>query len=157
MALIRSALRLSRAPALLAQASRGMAEMPLTFAAPSQVFYNKQDVRQVDVPSFSGNFGILPNHVPVLAVLQPGVVSVVEADGATNKFFVSSGSITVNQDSSVQVLAEEAVPLSELDSAACRQALSQAQAQLASASGDQARVEAQIAVEVGEALVKACE
>jgi len=157
MALVRSALRLGRASSVLTQTTRGMAEMPLTFAAPSQVFYNKQDVRQIDVPSFSGNFGILPHHVPTLAVLQPGVVSVVEADGATNKFFVSSGSVTVNQDSTVQVLAEEAVALSALDPAACRKALTEAQSQLAAASGDQARVEAQIAVEVGEAMVKACE
>ncbi|KAF0301330.1 ATP synthase subunit delta, mitochondrial [Amphibalanus amphitrite] len=157
MALVRSALRLTRSSGVLAQCSRSMADMPLTFAAPSQVFYNQQDVRQVDVPSFSGNFGILPNHVPVLAVLQPGVVSVVEADGSTNKYFVSSGSVTVNKDSTVQVLAEEAVPLSDLDAAACRQALTQAQADLASATGDQERVEAQIAVEVSEALVKACE
>ena len=57
----------------------------------------------------------------------------------------------------MQLLAEEAVPLADLDSAACRQALSQAQAELASASGDEARVEAQIAVEVSEAMVKACE
>ena len=41
--------------------------------------------------------------MPVLAVLQPGVVSVVEADGSTNKYFVSSGSVTVNKDSTVQV------------------------------------------------------
>ena len=63
---------------------------------------------QVDVPSFSGNFGILPNHVPALAVLSPGVVTVYEDDGGAKKFFVSSGSITINEDASVQILAEEA-------------------------------------------------
>ena len=46
---------------------------------------------QVDVPSFSGSFGILPAHVASLAVLKPGVVTVYEDDGATKKFFVSSG------------------------------------------------------------------
>ena len=63
---------------------------------------------QVDVPSFSGSFGILPNHVPALAVLSPGVVTVFEDDGAAKKFFVSSGSVTINEDASVQILAEEA-------------------------------------------------
>ena len=66
----------------------------------SQVYYNNANVRQVDVPSFSGAFGILPNHVPTLAVLKPGVVTVVEQDGQAKKFFVSSGSVTVNEDSS---------------------------------------------------------
>ena len=66
------------------------------------------------MPSFSGAFGILPNHVPALAVLSPGVVTVYEDEGATKKFFVSSGSITVNEDSSVQILAEEAHALENL-------------------------------------------
>ena len=68
---------------------------------------------------------------------------------------VSSGTITINDDSSVQVLAEEAVPVENLDSQAAREALSNAQQQLASASGDVAKAEAQIAVEVSEAIVSA--
>lgn len=55
------------------------------------------------MPSFSGSFGILPKHVPTLAVLKPGVVSVFENDGTVKKIFVSSGTITINDDSSVQV------------------------------------------------------
>ena len=68
----------------------------------------------MDVPSFSGNFGILPNHVPALAVLSPGIVTVYEDEGGAKKFFVSSGSITVNEDASVQILAEEAHALDTL-------------------------------------------
>merc|ERR1712018_292253 len=86
------------------------AEMSFTFAAPNAVHYNAASVKQVDVPSFSGSFGILPAHVASLAVLKPGVVTVYE-DGAAKKFFVSSGSITINDDSSVQILAEEAHPV----------------------------------------------
>ena len=65
-----------------------------------QVFYNSVSVRQVDVPTFSGCFGILPNHVPTLAVIKPGVVVVIEDDGNSKKFFVSSGSVSVNADNS---------------------------------------------------------
>jgi F-type H+-transporting ATPase subunit delta len=43
-------------------------------------------VKQVDVPSGTGTFGILPNHVPTLAVLRPGVVTVFEDEG-TKKYF----------------------------------------------------------------------
>ncbi|XP_063395339.1 ATP synthase subunit delta, mitochondrial [Cydia fagiglandana] len=130
-------------------------EMALTFAAGNKVFYNKVSVKQVDVPSFSGSFGILAKHVPTLAVLRPGVVTVVESDGKQNKIFVSSGTITVNDDSSVQVLAEEAHPLESLDRGAAQEALSKAQSELSSASGDKAKAEAAIAVEVAEEIVKA--
>ena len=110
---------------------------------------------QIDVPSFSGSFGILPKHVPSLAVLKPGVVTVYEQDGAAKKFFVSSGSITINEDSSVQILAEEAHPVEDLDAAEAKKALSEAQGELSSASTEEAKAEAQIAVDTAEELVKA--
>lgn len=135
---------------------RGYAsEMSFTFASPSEVFYNKSNVKQVDVPSYSGSFGILPSHVPTLAVLKPGVVTVFEQEGGAKKFFVSSGSVTINEDSSVQVLAQEAFPVDRLDAQAAREGLSQAQQQIGSATTDEAKAEAQIAVEVHEELVKA--
>lgn len=40
--------------------------MKLTFAAANKVFYDSVEVKQVDVPSFSGDFGILTSHVPTL-------------------------------------------------------------------------------------------
>merc|ERR1712128_349976 len=133
------------------------AEMSFTFAAPNAVHYNKAAVKQVDVPSFSGAFGILPAHVPSLAVLKPGVVTVYEDDGSSKKFFVSSGSVTINEDSSVQILAEEAHAVEDLDLAAAREVVTQAQASLSSAADEVAKAEAQIALEVGEALVAAAQ
>jgi len=130
-------------------------EMSFTFASPSEVFYNKSNVKQVDVPSYSGSFGILPSHVPTLAVLKPGVVTVFEQDGGAKKYFVSSGSVTINEDSSVQVLAQEAFPIERLDAQASREGLTKAQQQLNSATTDVDKAEAQIAVEVHEELVKA--
>ncbi|XP_037935758.1 ATP synthase subunit delta, mitochondrial [Teleopsis dalmanni] len=132
-------------------------EMKLTFAAANKTFYADAEVRQIDVPSFSGSFGILAKHVPTLATLKPGVVQVIEKDGKAEKFFVSSGSITVNEDSSVQVLAEEAHNIGDIDIAEARQLLSKYQSQLNSASTDEAKAEAAIAVECAEALVKAAE
>ena len=38
--------------------------------------YNEESVRQVDVPTFSGYLGVLREHVPTIAMLQPGVVVV---------------------------------------------------------------------------------
>lgn len=39
-----------------------------------------------------------------VAVMKPGLVQVTENDGSIKKFIVSSGTITVNADSSVQVV-----------------------------------------------------
>merc|ERR1711890_210491 len=144
---------LRSAQRMMSTSSSRSAEMSFTFASPAGVHYNAASVKQVDVPSFSGSFGILPS----LAVLKPGVMTVFEDDGAAKKFFVSSGSVTINDDSSVQIIAEEAHPVEDSDAAACRAVLADAQASLSAAADEVAKAEAMIAVETGEALVKAVE
>lgn len=52
-----------------------------------QVFFKDEVIKQVNVPTINGVFGILPQHVPTLAVLQPGVVSVVVNDSETKNIF----------------------------------------------------------------------
>ncbi|KAF5299963.1 hypothetical protein FQA39_LY11336 [Lamprigera yunnana] len=158
MAAVRSMSRLLTQRSLSQVLRRGYAEeMSFTFAAGNQVFYNAQSVKQVDVPSFSGVFGILPKHVPTLAVLKPGIVTVFENDGAVKKIFVSSGTVTINEDSSVQVIAEEAADVNDLDVSAARDTLTKALSQMSSAGTDKEKAEAAIAVEVAEAIVKAAE
>merc|ERR1712127_105715 len=134
---------------------RAMSEMAFTFAAPNGVHYKDASVKQVDVPSFSGSFGILPDHVPALAVLAPGVVTVIEEIGDAARFFVSSGTVTINDDSSVQILAEEAHSLDAFSVDGAKKALEEAQSLMNAAGDDAAKAEAQIAVEVADALVKA--
>lgn len=132
------------------------ADMVFTFASPAEVFYNQaKNIRQIDVPTMSGNMGILAHHVPILGVLKPGVVSVFEVDGNTKRFFVSSGSIAVHPDASVQLLAEEATSLENLDSKAAHDALSDAQRRLGAAKDEKEKAEAQIEIDCAEAAVKA--
>ncbi|XP_030075347.1 ATP synthase F(1) complex subunit delta, mitochondrial [Microcaecilia unicolor] len=147
------------------QARRSYAEAPaaaatqmsFTFASPTEVYYNGANVKQVDVPTLTGAFGILPAHVPTLQVLRPGIVTVFSEDGAATKYFVSSGSVTVNADSSVQLLAEEAVTLDMLDSSTARTNLEKAQSDLLGASDEVSKAEALIRVEACEAIVKSLE
>ncbi|XP_038649468.1 ATP synthase subunit delta, mitochondrial-like [Scyliorhinus canicula] len=131
--------------------------MSFTFASPTEVYYMEANVKQVDVPTMTGNFGILPAHVPTLQVLKPGIVTVFDEEGAQSKYFVSSGSMTVNADSSVQLLAEEAAALDELDITAAKANLDKANAELSSASGEIERAEVLISIEAHEAIIKALE
>jgi len=145
----------SRLPATSFVARRNFSEMPLTFATPNSMFYAGNTVKQIDVPSMSGAFGILPSHVPTMAALAPGVVSVYENDGAINKYFVSSGTVTVNADASVQLLAEEACLVADIDVNAARDALTSANAAVAAAKDEVEKAEALIAAEAADAIVKA--
>ncbi|XP_077441204.1 ATP synthase F(1) complex subunit delta, mitochondrial [Vanacampus margaritifer] len=154
---LRRSLPVLRQARCYAEAVTGTPQMSFTFASPNQVFFKEVSVKQVDVPTLTGAFGILPAHVPTLQVLRPGVVTVFNDDGSAAKYFVSSGSITVNADSSVQLLAEEAVPLDQLDAAAARANLEKAQANLATTSDEVAKAEVQISIDANEAIIKALE
>ncbi|XP_037106130.1 ATP synthase subunit delta, mitochondrial [Syngnathus acus] len=154
---LRRSLPMLRQARCYAEAATGAPQMSFTFASPTKVFFKEASVKQVDVPTLTGAFGILPAHVPTLQVLRPGVVTVFNDDGSSAKYFVSSGSITVNADSSVQLLAEEAVPLDQLDVAAAKANLEKAQAELAGTSSEVTRAEVQISVDANEAIVKALE
>ncbi|CAL8268629.1 unnamed protein product [Arctogadus glacialis] len=140
-----------------AEAVSGAPQMSFTFASPTQVFFQGASVKQVDVPTLTGAFGILPAHVPTLQVLRPGIVTVYSDEGVGTKYFVSSGSVTVNADSSVQLLAEEAVPLDQLDMAAAKANLEKAQSEMAAAVDEMAKAAVQISIDANEAIVKALE
>ncbi|XP_040191874.1 ATP synthase subunit delta, mitochondrial-like [Rana temporaria] len=136
-------------------APSGTSAMSFTFASPSQVFYNGFNVKQVDLPTTMGIFGILASHLPTLQVLRPELVTVFSDDGSETKYFVSSGYVTVNADFSVQLLAEEAVKLDILDTSTARSNLEKAQAVLQQAGDEVAKAEALVNVEACEAIVKA--
>ncbi|XP_030640060.1 ATP synthase F(1) complex subunit delta, mitochondrial [Chanos chanos] len=155
--LLRRAVPALRQVRCYADAPAASAQMSFTFASPTQVFYQGASVKQVDVPTLTGVFGILPAHVPTLQVLRPGVVTVFSDDGSPVKYFVSSGSVTVNADSSVQLLAEEAVTLDSLDLATAKANLEKAQSDLLGTSDEAARAEVLISIEANEAIVKALE
>uniref|UniRef100_A0A095A051 ATP synthase subunit delta, mitochondrial n=1 Tax=Schistosoma haematobium TaxID=6185 RepID=A0A095A051_SCHHA len=86
-------------------------------------------------------------------------ISIVELPYITtsilNFFLVSSGIVTVNSDSSIQVLAEEAASLDQLDPHAVKDGMSRAQSELSSATTELGKTEAQIAVEVFEEMSRA--
>ncbi|TPP62247.1 ATP synthase subunit delta mitochondrial [Fasciola gigantica] len=152
--LVGSLLRASRQ---LSTSAGLRADLSLTFASTGRVFYENKVVRQVDVPTLTGRFGILAEHVPTIGCLKPGVVTVTEEDGSVKNYFVSSGIVTVNGDSTVQLLAEEAATLDQLDAGAIREGLARANSDLVAAQSDAAKAEAQIAAEAYEELSRAVE
>ncbi|VDM62153.1 unnamed protein product [Angiostrongylus costaricensis] len=114
---------------------------------PDEAFYNNDVVKQVDIPTLAGVVGVLANHVPTIGVLKPGVVSVIDLQGNVEKFFVSSGTMSMNIDGTCQVLAEEVVKVDDIDQTAARAELEAAQR--ASVEGsDVSKAEAQIRAEV---------
>lgn len=103
------------------------------------------EVDQVVVPGAEGEFGVLPNHAPVMAVIKPGALRIFN-DGAERRVFVNGGFADVTPEG-LTVLAEEAIDLGGVDAAKLEQELKNAQDDVRDASGDVARLAAQRVVE----------
>ena len=108
------------------------------------------------LPAVTGDFGVMPGHVPTMAQLRPGVVSVhTELDKEIKKYFVSGGFAFVHADSTTDVCAVEAVELENLDKEAVKAGLAEYTAKLGSiqAKGDDYEIAAaQIGVDVYSAM-----
>jgi F-type H+-transporting ATPase subunit epsilon len=109
--------------------------------SPARLLYSG-DVASVQIPGSEGEMTILAQHAPVLSTLKPGVVTVTKEGGATEKMFVRGGFAEVNA-AGLTVLAETAVPLADLDSAALAQQIKDAEEDVADAKSDTARQKAQ--------------
>ncbi|MBU4347304.1 F0F1 ATP synthase subunit epsilon [Patescibacteria group bacterium] len=74
----------------------------------------KEEVAQVTAPTKQGEITVLPNHIPLVASLMPGVIEVVKTDGTREVMSISGGFIEVLKDK-VVILADTAERAEEID------------------------------------------
>lgn len=100
--------------------------------AEREVFSGEVDA--LVAPGVAGQLGILPNHAPLMTVLQPGEL-LVRAGGDESYLALSGGYLEVlgNQ---VIVLADAAEDVDEIDEARAQEALARAQERIASRATD---------------------
>ena len=142
--------------ARLAEGEAAAGGMKFSFTLPEKSLYEAAPVEMVIVPGLDGFFGLMPAHVPTIAELKPGVVSVQEvAGGPLKKYFVSGGFATIDGDSVCNLTTLEAVDIEELDEEAVKTGLAQYQAAYAAATEDMEKTEAEIGVDCYQAMAYA--
>ncbi len=81
----------------------------------------KQEVLQISVPTKTGEITILPNHIPLISALQPGVIEIKTTDNKVETMAVSGGFIEVLPDK-VVILADTAERAVDIDEARAEEA-----------------------------------
>jgi F-type H+-transporting ATPase subunit epsilon len=104
--------------------------------APERVLYSGS-VSQVVVPGSEGEMTVLAGHAPAMTVLRPGIVTVTEEKGA-KRLFVRGGFADITPDG-LTILAEQAIPVEELNADRIAQEMKNAEEDLADASNDEAK------------------
>ena len=73
-----------------------------------------ESVTSVVAPGTSGYFGVLADHLPLVAALKPGLLEYLDANGQRFFVYVGGGFMEV-KDNRVSVLADEASRASDID------------------------------------------
>ncbi len=110
-----------------------MAE-PFNFelVSPERLLFSEQ-VLQVIVPGVEGQFTVLAKHAPVMTTLRAGVVEATLAAGGSKRIFVRAGFADVTPDG-FTLLAEEAMPIEDLNADALAAQIKDAEEDVADAS-----------------------
>jgi F-type H+-transporting ATPase subunit epsilon len=99
------------------------------------------EAEMITLPGTEGEFGVLPGHAPVIATLKPGVIDVKGAEDGDARFFVLGGFAEVNP-SKLTVLAEEAIPMAEINAEALDRRIENVREDILTAKTEQARAKA---------------
>ena len=99
-------------------------------------------VDQVVVPGSEGYFTVLKGHAPFMSTLRPGVVEVARGEGDM-RIFVRGGFADVSTEG-LTILAEQAIPLEEVDAAMLAEAVKNAEEDVADAKDGAAKDTAEL-------------
>ena len=115
-----------------------MAE-PLKFdlVSPERLIVS-EEVESVVVPGGEGYFTVFARHAPLMSTLKPGQLEVKALSGSVTKYFIRGGFADVNP-SGLTILADQAIPLADLDATMLALEIRNAEEDLADAGDNQVR------------------
>lgn len=114
-----------------------MATFPFELVSPERVLFSGE-ATQVVVPASEGEITVLANHAPFMSALRSGIVTI---DGG-KRLFVRGGFADVSP-AGLTVLAEQAVPVEEINVEALAADIRNAEEDLRDAKTDEVRARAQ--------------
>jgi F-type H+-transporting ATPase subunit epsilon len=118
--------------------------------SPERLLLSEQ-VDMVVVPGAEGDFGVLPRHSQLISTLRPGIIRVFGGREVKQRIFVAGGFAEVTAERCT-VLAEEAVPVGEIDAAKIDQELKNLGEDLADAKSDEDKAVIARRIKVREAM-----
>ena len=128
-------------------------KVELELVSPEKLLLSRE-VDMVVIPGAEGDMGVLPQHSPAITTVRPGTIVVYEGGAVTDRIFIAGGFAEVS-DNRCTVLAEEAMPVEDIDKSSAEQALSDARDDVDAAKNNSQRNAAETSATVAEAKIQA--
>ena len=98
----------------------------LEIVNPEKLFLTKDAVREVVVPAFEGDMGILKDHISIISFLKPGIVKVFESGSNEENFYVEDGIIEF-KNNCLSILTSKIFDIKKIDKNVVRDFLTKAE------------------------------
>jgi F-type H+-transporting ATPase subunit epsilon len=114
-----------------------MAAFPFELVSPERLLFTGE-VESVVVPGSEGELTVMKDHAPLMTTLKPGIVTVNESGGKSQRLFVRGGFADV-APTGLTILAESSVPVDQLDAAKLDAEIKDAQDDVTDSATDENR------------------
>jgi F-type H+-transporting ATPase subunit epsilon len=114
-----------------------MPAFPFELVSPEKIVFSGE-VEAVVVPGVEGEFTVLKDHAPLLALLKPGILEYDLTTSQKTRLFVRGGFAQIAPEG-LTILAEQTIALEELDAAKLDADLKDAEEDVADAKTDETR------------------
>ena len=124
----------------------------LCVLTPNRIVYNSE-VKEIILPTNSGQIGVLPNHAPIATAVDIGILRI-RLNDQWLTIVLMGGFARIGNDE-ITVLANEAESGSDIDPQEAQQTLEKAEAILRKAEGKRQIIEANLALRRAKTRVEA--
>ena len=70
----------------------------LQIISPEKIFLSKESVKEVVLPAYEGEMGVLKDHISIISFLKPGIIKVYNSDNKADYFYIEDGIIEFNDN-----------------------------------------------------------
>ena len=88
-------------------------EFKIEVISPEKSFFSKEKVKEVVIPGYEGEIGILKDHISLISFLKPGIIKVFSKDSEEH-FYVDDG-IVEFKDNALSILTSSIFNVKEKD------------------------------------------
>ena len=106
----------------------------LEIVSPEKSFLKKDNVKEVVVPAFEGEMGILKDHISIISFLKPGIIKI-SSGNEENSFYVDDG-IVEFKDNTLSILTSNIFDIKNSDKSKIQDMIKEAEKDLSSDKHD---------------------
>jgi F-type H+-transporting ATPase subunit epsilon len=88
-------------------------EFKIEIINPEKSFLSKDDVKEVIIPAFEGEMGILKDHISIISFLKPGIIKIHSKSGE-EKYYVEDG-IVEFKNNNLSILTSSIFSIKDLE------------------------------------------